>query len=218
MKPIGSLPYKLLLGSMMATHAAGSFFFCLGAPAALLPFGDAIQPWIPYPELWWRLGWTAWCLGDLLTPWFLAQVVLRHAGLTQLRGGPLRLACYIGCGAAALDFLLNLRYALVAIPLLQGESLIADPRFRFLSLSVANSLFFIAYVLLSWVFWRRRQVRLRVTVLGLAAWLGAAGITLNGFGLWTQLMTTFGTLFTTGFVLWIGSLYLEPGRPVNSNG
>ena len=108
--------------------------------------------------------------------------------------------------AAASDLVLNALYAARFGP---GVAL-HDPTLRLLSLTVTNGLFVATYLLLSWSLWRAGALSTRLTMLGLPAWLAAAGLCVNGCGALPDMETGFAAVFVVFFCAWLVCLSRSP--------
>lgn len=185
-----------MLGGMALSHGAGSLLL------ALAPFAGSYGV-----EIIWTTGWLMWAAGDLLTPPFIAEILRSRLEPPDDRSTLASAAKALAWPAAMVDLVLNVIYATSFDPPAVGTSFFPGPFWRLLSLGLANGLFLACYLLLSVLLWRRRAVPMAVTLVGLVAWAGAAGLSLPAFGRLGALQPIFAAVFTIGFLGWLATLW-----------
>jgi hypothetical protein len=186
---------RLLAIALFAAHAIGA---ALLAVAALPEVMHADEP---TRRVCWTLAWVLWCVADVCSPPFVCALVRRYApdAAPSLR----RWLAALIVVAAVGDFALNVYYAALVGP---ATGSITDPLLRCLSLTVTNGLFAVAYVVLSVALWRAGRLPRWTALLGVPAWLGAAGLCLNGVGLLPGSEPLFAGLLVTFFCAWLVGL------------
>lgn len=201
--PPGFSWLRCMILAMAATHALGSAFLLRPLLNEAHIISSAWQQARNFEAfgLFWALGWLCWCLGDIFTPWFIWEITRAYASVFR-REVLLRLARTFVCLAAGLDLSLNAFYVCYA------EKMFFLP---FFSLTLANGLFLLGYVIFVCVLAASRAVPDWITVLGFLALSGALGLCVGGLGL-PSTVPVFAGVFTTFFLFWLAALYVKDGK------